>query len=112
MRGEHATEIEVDSIRSTLEPARKLRLALDVLWGELPGRIGSSDAIDKALLELHEKICAAELSALVDYGINRQYVIVRPINMLRPPDQETMEKIIGAIQVLDGLGMIAGPGDI
>jgi hypothetical protein len=111
MSSEHkyGTDIDPDHIRSALAPTRNLRLALDVLCGELPGSIGS-DVTEESLLELHDRICAAELSALRASGINRQYIIIRPLNMIRPPDPETMQKITGAIQVLDDLGLIAGPG--
>jgi hypothetical protein len=113
MSSEHkyGADVDPDQIRSVLAPTRNLRLALDVLWGELPGSIGS-DVTEKSLLELHDRICAAELSALRKSGLNRQYAIIRPLNMMKPPDQETMQKITSAIQVLDDLGLIAGPGDV
>jgi hypothetical protein len=107
----YGAEVDPDDIRSALEPTRKLRLALDVLWGELPGNIGS-ETTEKSLWELHDRICAAELSALRSFGLTRQYIIIRPLNMMKLPDSETMQKITSAIQVLDDLGLIAGPGEV
>jgi hypothetical protein len=79
--------------------------------GHLETALGS-DVTEKSLLELHDRICAAELNALRKSGLNRQYAIIRPLNMMNPPDPETMQKITNAIQVLDDLGLIAGPGDV
>lgn len=108
---EYGTEIDVDEIQSVLAPTRQLRLALDVLWGSLPTHIGT-DAIQKSLDELHDRICAAELKDLTKYGLNRQYTIIRPLNLTKLPDSETMQKITNAIQTLADLGLIAGPGDV
>lgn len=108
---EYGTEIGSDEIRNVLEPTRKLRLALDVLWGSLPPHI-ETDAIEKSLWELHERLCAEELKALRMFGLNWQYTIIRPLNMMKLPDAETLQKITSAIQTLDDLGLIAGPGDV
>jgi hypothetical protein len=113
MSSEHkyGSEVDVDEIRSVLSPTRQLRLALDVLSGELPPEMETSATRD-ALSEIHERICAAELKALRIFGLNLQYTIIRPLNMMSLPDPEGMQKIASAIQTLADFGLIAGPGDV
>lgn len=108
---EYGTRIDADEISSVLEPTRILRLALEVLWGSVPADM-ETDAIQKALNEIHEGICARELKGLLASGINRQYTIIRPFDMMKLPDSESMRRIAGAIQVLDDHGLIAGPGSV
>ena len=104
-------EICSDEIRNVLEPTRELRLALSVLSGGLPPEMETA-AIRDALWQIHERICTAELKALRTYGLNQQYIIVKPLNMMKLPDSATIQKIASAIQTLADLGLIAGPGDI
>ena len=108
---EYGTEVDVDEIRSVLEPTRQIRLALDVLWGSLPQHI-ETKAIGESLTDLHERLCAEELRALRMFGVNQQYTIIRPLDMTNLPDADTMQKIAGAVQTLADLGLIAGPGDV
>lgn len=104
----HGVNVEVDSIRSALEPTRKIRLALDVLWGILPPDM-ETDAIRVALWDIHERLCEEELKKLRTWGIPHQYVIISPINPRKPPGPEDMEKIARAIRTLDDLGLIVIP---
>lgn len=107
----YGSQVDVDEIRSALAPTRQLRLALDVLSGELYPDM-ETQATKDALWVIHERICAAELEALRVHGLNQQYTIIRPLNMMDLPDSATMQKIAGAIQTLADLGLIAGPGDV
>ena len=107
----YGTEVDLDEIHNVLEPNRIFRLALEVLWGSLPPHM-ETDAVGKSLWEIHEKLCADELRELRMFGLNRQYTIIRPLNMQNLPDADTMQKIADAVQTLDDLGLIAGPGDV
>lgn len=104
----HGIDVEVDGIRSALEPTRKIRLALDVLWGILPPDM-ETDAIRDALWDIHDWLCKAELKELLTWGLSKQYVIISPINPRKPPGPEGMEKIAHAIRALDDLGLIVIP---
>jgi hypothetical protein len=108
MSGEHGHDVSVDEIRSALEPTRKLRLGLDVLWEHLPQDM-ESGAIGDALWMIHERLRSDELRALRTWGLPRAYVIISPINPRNPPGPGDMEKIADAIRTLDDLGLIVVP---
>jgi hypothetical protein len=105
---DHGVSVDVDEIRSVLEPTRELRLALDILSGSLSPDM-ETDATGAALWDLHERLCKAELKVLRIWGLPRAYVIISPINPMNPPSREDMEKIARAIQTLDDLGLIVVP---
>jgi hypothetical protein len=104
----HGVSVDADGIRSALAATRKIRLGLDVLWGELSPDIGT-DAIMDTLWNLHERLCEAELKELRIWGLPQQYVIISPINPMSLPGPEDMEKIAHAIRTLDDLGLIVIP---
>lgn len=108
---EYGTEVDIDELRSALAPTSQLRLALEILMGNLPPRV-ETEAIGESITEIHKWLCAEELRELRMFGFSRQYTVIRPLNMRDLPDDDTMQKIAGAVQTLADLGLIAGPGDL
>jgi hypothetical protein len=115
----YGADAGTDEIRGALLPTYRLRLALEALWEGIPGDTWP-DGIEKPLWELHDKLrelhdklCAAEVKALRDCGLIRQYLVIRPLNMRKPPDAATLHKIAEAIDTLAGLGLLvtAGPDE-
>lgn len=104
----HGVSVDLDEIRSVLEPTRKLRLGLEVLTQHLPQDM-EGGAITDALWQIHERLCSDELRWLRTFGLPLAYILISPINPLNPPAAEDMEKIARAIRTLDDLGLIILP---
>lgn len=97
--------VDVHRTQAALIPARLLRLALEVPWRNWP--VVMDGAAAQALSNLERDLCAAELKVLRDYGMLREYAIIRPLSMACPPDAATMEKITGAVRLLMDCGLLA-----
>jgi hypothetical protein len=67
-------------------------------------------ATENTLWDIHDQLCEKGLAGLCQWGISRQYLIVRPINPASLPSAEDMGKITAAIRTLASLGLIAGRG--
>lgn len=113
MSGEqgYGIAVEVDSLSAALEPSRELRLALVVLLARLPASLAGGGTED-ALWDVHERLCESEMTSLRAHGVPSHYLIIKPVNLMRQPGPETMEKIAGAIRMLADLGLIVGPGEL
>ena len=111
MSGEqgHGADVDLDGIDSTLTPTRVARLALDALLGSLPNDL-LTPATENALWDIHDQLCTKELADLRQWGINRQYLIIKPINPANLPTPKDMDKISTAIRTLASLGLIAARG--
>lgn len=105
----HGAAVDMDGIEVTLRPTRVIRLALEALLGSLPDDM-LTRPVEDALWEIHVQLCKKELADLGLWGIPRQYLIIKPINLAKLPAPEDMEKITTAIRTLVGLGLIAGRG--
>lgn len=70
-------EPDVDEVRGSLEHARHLRMALDLLEENLPGPY-SCDGLLAELWALREKLAAAELAQLRSIG-QREYLVIQPL---------------------------------
>lgn len=104
----HGAGVDLESVRAALQPTRRLRLALDVLTEDLPPDL-ETDAISKALWELHENLAKTETAQLRTYGLSQDYLIVRPINPINPPAPDTMREITTALKTLAGHGLLVVP---
>jgi hypothetical protein len=108
--GECGTLVVLDDIQGALKDTRLLRLALEVLWNSLPPDM-ETDGTQEALWGIVQKIGEAELRALSASGLNRQYVIIKPLDMTKVPDPGTLRKISEAIRVLADCGLILPTSD-
>jgi hypothetical protein len=93
-------EVSADAMSSALGETRQARLALDLLIFSTPG----IDA-NKTLNELFDDLCAEETRELQRHGVPRQYLIVKPLDLLNLPDQ-AMQEIIAAIKTLARHGLL------
>jgi hypothetical protein len=105
---DHGVGIGLDDIRSALAGTRLLRLATDVL-ADLPPDIETA-GVCAALWQVHEALCKRDLANLRTYGLSRDYLIIRPINPMNPPEPEVMKQITAAIRTLADLELIV-PAD-
>jgi hypothetical protein len=104
----HGVEVEIDSIRNVLAPTQTLRLALDVLRGNmLPGM--ATETVQAALRGLDERLIKQANANLRTGILSRDYFIVIPINPRNPPSPEDLEKVATAFRTLDDLGLIIIP---
>jgi hypothetical protein len=71
-----------------VENLRELRLALDVIGMFYPEN-ARSDAVNVALDDVHDHLCAEEDLALRESGVLDRYLIIRPVNPLSPPPRRT-----------------------
>lgn len=110
MTGErgHGVAVETDDLLAALELTRILQLALDVLWGNMPGGL-ATESVRGAFCEIDERLRKATLANLRRGVLPRDYLIVSPINPMNPPDREDMEKVTAALRTLDQLGLIIAP---
>jgi hypothetical protein len=108
---DHGAGVSLDDIRSALGDTRILRLASGVLAG-LPTDIEftKTETVHTALLEIHERLCKAEMANLRTYGLSNDYLVIRPINPMNPPGPEAMEQVTAAIRTLARFGLIV-PAD-
>jgi hypothetical protein len=104
----HGAEVDTHHVAHLLERTGRLRLAVCVLWRDLPQEL-RTEAIDEALSLIHERLLEAEMEDLRRFGETEQHVIVLPINPLRMPGSPDMAKVAEAIRVLDDLGLIVRP---
>jgi hypothetical protein len=105
---DHGVGIGLDDIRSALAGTRMLRLATEVL-GDLPPDIETAE-VRAALWQVHEALCKQDLVNLRTYGLSMDFLIIRPINPMNPPEPEVMKQITAAIRTLSELELIV-PAD-
>jgi hypothetical protein len=105
---DHGVGIDLDDIRSALAGTRMLRLATEVL-GDLPPDIETAE-VRATLWQIHEALCRREPANLRTYGLSMDYLIIRPINLMNPPEPEVMKQITAAIRTLSDLELIV-PAD-
>jgi hypothetical protein len=106
----HAAAVKGQRELSGVENLRELRLALDVIGMFYPEN-ARSDAVNAALDDINDHLCAEEDLALRESGVLDRYLIIRPVNPLNPPPQEDIQRISAAVRTLAQLGMLAGRGD-
>lgn len=107
MTGErgHGVAVETDDLLAALEHTRVLQLALDVLWGNMPGGL-ATESVRAAFCEIDERLRKTTLANLRRGGLPRDFLIVRPINPMNPPGPEDIEKVTTALRTLDQLGLL------
>jgi hypothetical protein len=106
----YGVPVDTDEVSSTLESARLLRLALNVLWDGLPDDM-TTGPVGDALESILNRINAMETRELRIFGQAEHYLIVQPISPVSPPPPQIMEKITAAVRTLAELGMLAGQND-
>jgi len=102
--------VDTEDVSSPLESTRVLRLALNVLWSDLPPG-SDTEPVHEALTSIHDRITAIETGELRLWGLAEHYLIIRPVSPISPPPPETMEKITAAVRTLTELGMVVGQHD-
>ena len=102
--------VDTENVSSLLESTRLQRLALNVLWNELPPGTDTEPMHD-ALLSIHDRITEVETGELRRCGVAEHYLIIRPVSPVSPPPPEIMEKITAAVRTLTELGMVVGQHD-
>ena len=99
--------VSTEDVSGPLESTRLQRLALNVLWNELPPGT-NTEPVHDALLSIHNRITEIETCELRRCGAAEHYLIIRPVS---PPPPEIMEKITAAVRALTELGMVVGQHD-
>jgi hypothetical protein len=107
----YGAHVDPDNVSGALGSARRLRLALNLLWDGLDEEVGVPGAITDGLRAANNFITGMEESALTRYGCAEHYLIVRPISLASPPSPEVMEKIGGAVRALAECGLLVGQDD-
>ena len=102
--------VDTEQVSSPLESTRLQRLALNVLWNELPPGT-NTEPVHDALLSIHDRITEIETGELRMWGVAEHYLIIRPVSPVSPPPPEIMEKITAAVRTLTELGMVVGQHD-
>jgi transcriptional regulator with XRE-family HTH domain len=108
---EFSMAVDAEEVSSSLESTRRLRLALNVLWDDLPGDMNAAEPVRGAMETIHDRINEIESAELRRQGLAEHYLIIRPISLVSPPPPETMEKITQAVGTLAKLGMLVGQHD-
>ena len=107
----YALPVDADDLSAALEPVRRLRLALNALWDDLPGHLDGAGPVTDALATIHDHINQAEATSLRESGLAEHYLIIRPVSPLAPPPPHAMEQISQAVRTLARLGMLVGQHD-
>ena len=102
--------MDTEDVSSPLESTRVLRLALSVLWDNLPSEM-NTEVMHDTLMSIHDRITGIEIDALSMFGTAEHYLIIRPVSPVSPPSPEIMEKITAAVRTLIELGMVVGQHD-
>jgi anti-sigma regulatory factor (Ser/Thr protein kinase) len=93
---------DIEEVRGTLEYARHLRMALDLLEENLPPAY-ACDGLLAELWALREKIDAAELARLRNLG-QREYLVIQPLAPAAA--MPLITRAAQAIKILDDLGLV------
>ena len=107
---EYSAYVDTEDVSGPLESTRLQRLALNVLWDELPPGT-NTEPVHDALLSIHDRITEIETGELRRWGVAEHYLIIRPVSPVSPPPPEIMEKITAAVRTLTELGMVVGQHD-
>ena len=107
---EYSAYVDTEDVSGPLESTRLQRLALNVLWDELPPGT-NTEPVHDALLSIHNRITEIETGELLRCGVAEHYLIIRPVSPVSPPPPEIMEKITAAVRTLTELGMVVGQHD-
>ncbi len=112
MSGEqgYGAYVDTEEVSSSLESTRVLRLALNVLWDNLPPGT-ETEPVHDALAGIHDRITAIETGELRMFGLAEHYLIIRPVRPVSPPPPEILEKITAAVRTLTELGMVVEQHD-
>ena len=108
-RGDGAP-VDTDEVTAALESTRRLRLALNMLWDELPNDMTTGPVHD-LLTSIHDRINKIESAGLRTWGIAEHYLIIRPVSPVSLPPPQIMDKITAAVRTLAELGMLAQQND-
>lgn len=106
----YGAPVDTEETSAALESTRRLRLALNVLWDQLPNDMTTGPVHD-ALATIHDRINDTESAELRRRGLAEHYLIIRPVSPLNSPPPRAMEKITAAVRTLAELGMIARQHD-
>jgi hypothetical protein len=107
----YGTHVDPDNVSGALGSARRLRLALNVLWDGLDEEAGVPGVITKGPQAANDFITQMEEAALTWFGCAEHYLIARPLSLASPPPPELMGKIGGAVRVLAECGLLVGQDD-
>jgi hypothetical protein len=102
--------VDTEDVSSPLESTRVLRLALNVLWSNMPPDM-DTEPVHDALRSVHDRITEIETGALRRFGVAEHYLIIRPVSPVSPPPPEVMERVTAAVRTLIELGMVVGQHD-
>jgi hypothetical protein len=106
----YGLHVDTDNVSSALETTRRLRLALNVLWDDLPDDM-TDTPVREALETIHDRITQAEATTLRTRGLAEHYLIIRPLSPVSPPPPQVTEQIAAAVRTLAEHGMLAGQND-
>jgi hypothetical protein len=106
----YGAPVNTDNVSSALETTRRLRLALNVLWDDLPDDMNDTP-VREALQTIHDRITQAENASLRVNGLAEHYLIIRPLSPLNPPPPQANKQITAAVRTLAEHGMLAGQND-
>jgi hypothetical protein len=107
----YGAHVDPDNVSEALGSARRLRLALNLLWDGLDEEAGVPGVITKGLHAASDFITQMEEAALTEFGCAEHYLIVRPLSLASPPSPELMGKIGGAVRLLAECGLLVGQHD-
>jgi hypothetical protein len=65
----YGVPVDTDGVSSALESTRRLRLALNILWDELPDELNLAGPVRDALESIHDRINEVETAGLRRYGL-------------------------------------------
>jgi hypothetical protein len=106
----HGAYVDVDELARTLDKTRVLRLALNVLYDDLPDRV-TRGSVEDALVKVHDHLTKEETTALTAFGFAEHYVVIRPFSPLGLPEPQAVKEITSAIRTLYRHGMLVQAPD-
>jgi hypothetical protein len=108
-------DVELDSFARTLDPTRKIRAALNIMYDAIDTLYETADDTDAqhrfttVMQEAHDRLTATETKALTEFGLAEHYVVIRPLSLVDPPAGVT--EILAAVRTLMEHGMLVQQPD-
>lgn len=106
----HGAYVDTDELAVILNKTRVLRLALNVLYDDLPDHV-KRGPVEDALVKIHDHLTQEETTALAVFGFAEHYAVIRPFSPFSLPEPQSVTEITSAVRTLQRHGMLVQEPD-
>jgi hypothetical protein len=98
-----------EALGGALHATRKIRFALEAMWSEidcLPDEIPATGDVRNALRTISDWLEQAEGARLRDALLTRNYAVIKPVSLARPPSPASLADSTAAMLILQRHAML------